>query len=88
MWRFLGFGRSKTETESGVSPEEKQRLKGLLLTIDVVTGVSFEGSELVVYLSEDSDRAKKKVASVIQQEKDRAHVSHIDYAVSGEFSAY
>jgi len=86
MWRLFGFGKSKTE--GAVSPEERQRLKGLLLAIDAVTGVSFEGSELVVYLSEDSDRAKKRVAWVVQQEKDRAHVSHVDYAVSGEFSAY
>jgi hypothetical protein len=86
MWRLLGFGKSKAE--GAVSPEEKQRLKGLLLTIDAVTAVSFEGSDLVVYLSEDSDRAKKKVAWVIQQEKDRARVSHVDYAVSGEFGAY
>lgn len=86
MWRFLDFGKSKTE--GGVSPEEKQRLKGLLLAIEAVTGVSFEGSELIVYLSEDSDWAKKRVASVIQQEKERAHVSHVDYTVSGEFSAY
>ena len=86
MWRFFNFGRTKNE--SSFSNEEKQRLKGILLALDAVTGVSFEGSDLVVYLTEDSDKAKRTVATVIQQEKDRTHVSHVDYAVSGEFSAY
>ena len=88
MWRFFNFGKAKNETS--VSSEEKRRLKGILLAIDAVAGVAFEGSDLVVYLSEDSERAKKSVASVIQKEKEnhRAHVSHVDYTVSGEFSAY
>ena len=62
----------------------KEKLSSELLQIPGVTGVGCRASELLVYLTSDSDKVKAQVTALLSRE---APGVQIEFVVSGQFRA-